>query len=116
MIIIIFSCVGLCSAIFLVTFFLSLLSSIRLTNYIKKENCQLWIDDRKKNTVGIPIPLYVFNPFSLPKEYDNVSEEYFIKLKSSAKKSYKAFLVCFGVFVVSVVCAIIIMAFYSSST
>jgi hypothetical protein len=100
----------------LVTFFLALLSSIRLTNYIKKENYQLWIDDRKKRTVGIPSPFHGFNPFSLPEEYDNISEVDFIRLKNSAQKNCKVFFVCFGIFSGSIACAIIIMAFYSSNT
>jgi hypothetical protein len=115
MVVIIFSLVFLCSALFLVTFFLALLSSIRLTNYIKKENYQLWVDDRKKRTVGIPSPFHGFNPLSLPEEYNNISEVDFIKLKNSAQKNCKLFLVCFGAFAVSIVCAIITMALYSSN-
>jgi len=108
--IIIFGLIVCCSALSVITFVVALLNNIKLTNYIKKEDQQLWLDDRRKRTVGIPLPFHLFNPFSLPEKYNIITEESFVKLKRNTRKSLKIFLVSFVISIISIVSGTLTLA------
>lgn len=107
---IIFGLIVSCSALSVITLVVALLNNIKLTNYIKKEDRQLWLDDRKKRTVGIPLPFYVFNPFSLPEKYNLITEESFVKLKRNTRKSSIVFLVSFVITAILIVSGTLTLA------
>ena len=105
---IIFGLVLICAVGFLCSFIFAIVHNLRLTNYIKKENYQLWLDEREKSTVGIRLPVWLFNPFSLPDKYRKKNDEDFVRLKKYACLGRRCCYVCFAIFFLSIVIAFVI--------
>ena len=90
----------------LVSFIVALINNFKLAKHIKSKDYQLWLNDRQERTVGIPIFLHIFNPFSLPDKYRLNNDEIFIKLRNDAQISLRRFFLCFAFFIVLLICTI----------
>ena len=102
-VVIIFGLVLICAVGFVGSSIFAIVHNLRLTNYIKRDDYQLWLDWREKNTVGIRLPMWLFNPSSLPDKYKQNNDEDFVRLKKYAYLSRRWCYICFAIFSSSIV-------------
>ena len=102
-VIIIVGLVLICALGFVGSFIFAIVHNLRLTNYIKRNDYQLWLVAREKSTVGIRLPIWLFNPSSLPDKYRQNNEQDFVRLKKYAHLSMRWYHICFIILSSSIV-------------
>ncbi len=83
---------------FLAILFLAFFHNARFTSHVKKVNYKLWLDKRHENTIGIPLPIYLLNPFLLSEECEYRQDDKFLKLRNKACLSLRIFRIYFFTF------------------